>query len=251
MLTIRSHQMAVFDKLQLAEFEPAMLAHIRKFFPNDLALLGEDGVGAVIRDAASRALAFGVATRGEVRLFTTLSLVLGADWLADPLHPFVVEILPQGLAPGPAFRRLYDEAIDYVRFVCGAEGQYAIRALLKARRMSFEDMADDTADGGPGALARLTALWPRKMQTLPPVAPYRFLALADERSRAAGFEGPGARHLWTTFMFVLGAGFDRDPALPWVAAALAAPHDRARALYTSGMTAIDDFAALLPSRSAH
>lgn len=249
MLTIRPRQMAMFSQARLADFEPEMLAHIARFFPHDLTLLGEEGVRAVIRDAAGRALAFGLTTRGEVRRFIDLSLTLGADWLSDPLDAFVGVVAREELEPGPAFQRLHEEAIDHVRFVSGADGQYAVRALLKVRRLGFDQMADETADGGPGALERLSALWPRKLRIQPPAAVSRFLALANERARAAGFEGPGPRQLWTTFMFVLGSGFDSDPALPWVSAALAGTGDRVETLYAAGMRAIDEFAGLLPSRA--
>jgi hypothetical protein len=253
MLTIRSSQMALFGQLQLADFELATLDHIARFFPHDLALLGRDGLIAVMRDAAQRALALGVTTRGELRRFIDITLILGAEWLADPLHPFVAKVAREGLEPAPAFQRLHDEAIDHVRLVSGAEGQYAIRALLKVRRMSFAQMsgdaADGAADGADGALERLGAVWPRKLRRLPASAAARFLRLAEERAQDAGFDAPGPRRLWTTFMFVLGVGFDRDPALPWVAGALAAPDDRARALHAAGMAAIDAFTALLPSRS--
>ncbi len=249
MLTIHAHQMEAFRAARQTAFEAAILEHVARFFPNDLALLGLDRMCAVIRDATARAERFGLKTQGEVRRYIDIALTLGAEWAADPLHPFAASVAAEGLEPGPAFQRLYEEAIDHVRFVSGDEGQYAMRALLKTRALAFEDTCCPDADGAEATLTRLRSLWPRKLRLLPARSQARFLALAEERARAAGFVDPGPRHLYTVLMFVAGAGFARDPALPWASAALTAPGDPVRALHDAGMRAIDDFLGLLPSRT--
>lgn len=249
MLVIRNAQLAVFEELHLQQFETSMLPHLQRFFPMDSALLGEPQLRAVIRQAARNALSRSFHEQGQVCRYIDLSLSLGTDFPRDPLLPWAES---HAGARGGSFQSLYDDAIGYIEAVSGETGQYAMRAILRARALSFAEMANPNADTAD-TLRLLSKLWPQKFRRLRPVDQTRFLALADALSRNDGLWTSGPQRLYTILMFMLGSYFAVDATIPWARAALmqtaASPDARARALYDAAMGFIDRFIALLPSQA--
>jgi hypothetical protein len=249
MLVIRRHQVAALRQPLLRSFEAGMLDHLQRCFPIDCALLNEAALLRVIRCGVKAAIGHGFETQSEVCRFIDLTLTLGHDFLSDPLLPWAADCLASGHPPPVTFQMLHDEALAQMAEMSGDEGQYVMRAVLRARALSFDRASDPQADT-PRLLRRL---WPQKWRLRDPAQQARFLALAAERAAADGLTTSGGQTIYTVLMLLLGSGFARDPALPWAAAALqAAPADdpqaRARHLHAAGMVAIDRFVALLPSR---
>jgi len=254
MLVVRQGQLAVFEEPLLQQFETAMLARTQRYFPMDAALLGEAHLRAAIRQAARKAFALGFTEQSQVCRYFDLSLCLGTAFPSDPLLPWGEACLTGTRGESGAFEQLFDAAVSYIEAVSGEDGEYATRAIVRARALSFAEAANPNADHGPSTLRILRKLWPQKFRRSSGDDQARFLALAGQLSRRDDLDAPGPRQLYTILMFLLGSHFARDATIPWAREALiattgASPEKRARTLYDAGMGFIDAFRALLPSKA--
>lgn len=251
MLVIRKKQMDLIQDEQRLVFEEHMLQHVQRYFPIDSALLTEAELRAVIRDGMRTASALSFHEQGQVCRYIDLTLAFGTDFAEDPLQPWAATCLAQHHGESGLFERVHDAALTHIERISGDTGLCALKAMYRARAMSFGEAADARADHGESTLRLLRRLWPQKYRHLATADLQRFLVLAEERAETDGMSTSGPRQLYTILMFLLGSAFSRDPALPWARMALvrnadADPDTRARALYDAGMDAIDRFLQLLP-----
>jgi hypothetical protein len=93
MLTIRAAQFAVFSQLEVRKFEDWTLAHLRKFFPDRCAALGEPQLREWIRYGIRRAAQYGVTARRDVCKYLDLMIVFGRDFDTDRLSGWAADIL--------------------------------------------------------------------------------------------------------------------------------------------------------------
>jgi hypothetical protein len=115
-----------------------MLDHLQRCFPIDCALLNEAALLRVIRCGVKAAIGHGFETQSEVCRFIDLTLTLGHDFLSDPLLPWAADCLASGHPPPVTFQMLHDEALAQMAEMSGDEGQYVMRAVLRARALSFD-----------------------------------------------------------------------------------------------------------------
>ncbi|MSP00751.1 MAG: hypothetical protein EXR07_06845 [Acetobacteraceae bacterium] len=263
MLAVRNDQLEALRAPTQARFEADTLSHLARFYPVDAASLGEAGLLAVIREGQRDAVARAFTLAGDVRRFITLRMVLGSGFPRDPLLPWAARIVAEGQGQPGTVSRLVVEAADYLELTSGEDGQYALRAMLRAEAVTFDQATGiglETTSTGEAAdtalLALLRRIWPQKYRLTRPEQRAAFLRAAATAAAADGLDTPGTARLCTVLMFLLGAGFANDPALPWARAALAAVPDdapaidRARALYDAGMAAIARLRVLLPAVGA-
>jgi hypothetical protein len=255
MLTIRQSQIQALQRPSQEQFETTTLAHLQHHYPIDHQLLGDTGLLKVVRAGHAEGLRQGLVTQGDIRQFVLLRLVLGSGFLRDPLLPWAVEAAG-ALGEAGTLARLQAEAAEHLELANGADGRTALRAMLRATALSFEDaMLVEGDDASASTLRLLRRLWPERFRMLPMERRGVFLQAAGQSARWAGMDSPGPAQLHAVLMFLLGAEYTTDPALPWAAEALAAsngaaPLGRARALYDAGVAAVDRLRPLLTAADA-
>lgn len=93
MLTIRSHQTAVFQQASVDRFVADLLAHFREHLPGHVAALGEEGTRSAIRYGIGRARSYRIESEAGARVFVQLMFVLGPAFDTDPKLPWAADIL--------------------------------------------------------------------------------------------------------------------------------------------------------------
>lgn len=109
MLVIRDEQM---DVLARVVFERRVADHVREFFPDRSADLGDDGVVAHVRAGIAKAESYGLSHPAHVGQMVDLMLLFGRDFDTDPRWPWAGSILrdPAIDHPGTRMKRLCDAA---------------------------------------------------------------------------------------------------------------------------------------------
>jgi hypothetical protein len=93
MLIIRAEQLAVFSEAEVRKFEDWVLAHLKRFFPQQCAAESEKRLRRKIQEGATRAATYGITAKRDVCKFIDVMMVLGPDFEADPLFPKAKTIL--------------------------------------------------------------------------------------------------------------------------------------------------------------
>ena len=100
MLIIRKSQMAAFEKIAVRRFEDGLLDHLRTFFPEHAATLGEKQLGRVMRYGLQRAESRNLQTERGVYLYLALMFMLGSLFDEDPQLPWAAA--PEPVTPPAA-----------------------------------------------------------------------------------------------------------------------------------------------------
>lgn len=84
MLVMRASQMQAFEKIAVQRFEEGLLEHVRTFFPEHAAALGETALRRVLRYGLQRAESRGLRSERGVYLYLALMFLLGSGFEDDP-----------------------------------------------------------------------------------------------------------------------------------------------------------------------
>jgi hypothetical protein len=84
MLVMRASQMQAFEKIAVQRFEEGLLEHVRTFFPEHAAALGETALRRVLRYGLQRAESRGLRGERGVYLYLALMFLLGSGFEDDP-----------------------------------------------------------------------------------------------------------------------------------------------------------------------
>jgi hypothetical protein len=239
MLTIRTEQHQAFENASWREFEDTQLEHVREYFPVDHQMLGGDeGTRQYIRQGIVRARASAVSVFGDACRYINLMFALGLDFAIDPQLPWAKAALgDESNLVSTRVDLLHAAALSYLDRVAGEDGEHYLRTVLRARSLSYEEVAANDDDFEASVRALFPRLWSRKYREIrgEPMRP--FLARASALTDRDGMSEPGARMVYTTLMFLLGSAFATDPAYPWAAAIVRDPklgaNEKARALIES------------------
>jgi hypothetical protein len=113
MLTIRAAQFAVFSQVEMGKFEDWTLAHLRKFFPDQCAALGEPELREWIRYGIWRAAHHGVTAKRDVCKYLDLMIVFGRDF--DKRWGWAGDILRRGGNSGARMQNLLRAAKQHLK----------------------------------------------------------------------------------------------------------------------------------------
>lgn len=99
-MMIRPAQLHALRDAALAGFERRAAAHLNKFFPEQCAAAGDDGVLELIREGVERAASYGLRRERDVIRFLNHMYVLGRYFDVHPKYPWAQAILTdEHLAP--------------------------------------------------------------------------------------------------------------------------------------------------------
>ncbi len=256
-MIIRANQMRALEQAAAAGFEQRMIERIRTCFPRHAEVLSGPRLQTVVRQAAAKAQAHALTTERNIALFLDLVCVLGIGFDADPQVPWAARMLAPAAAPTQDERigRLHARGWEYARKVSAdfqdlPEKGGASPFVAAIREIRHQDTREVTAERARslGAVlgARMKEVLPVKCSVIGDQCVEALVKKAFESAVAHGIRNPRGIHLFTFLMFVVGAGFDRDPQLPWAAEALldrpkTDPAARTNRLYEAALKALDQW----------
>ncbi len=251
MLIIRKSQMAAFEKIAVRRFEDGLLDHLRTFFPEHAATLGEKQLGRVMRYGLQRAESRNLQTERGVYLYLALMFMLGSLFDEDPQLPWAAAPEPvtppaatagetaeptlapeDGVEPPPAeppessdahIERIYGEAMVFLDQTAGPDNGYLLQTLNLLRQPQVFDGLPTAPSFGHRLLLLLQMLAPAKYQALGDEPLRALVRTGYEAAKRHGFTTEPGMMNYITLAYVLGIGFDRDPVYPWAAATLSDP----------------------------
>jgi hypothetical protein len=222
MLVIGAKQMRALEVAAQQRFENELLDDLESVFARQFRWLGRDGMAKVARLGIGRAARHGLDSDRDIFVYVTLMLLLGSYFDEDPQLPWAAAELDRHAPPVLRLESLYEAAMDYLDRVAGEENEHLIRAVARARKVDIQMFDHVRREKLPGELtAWLGRLYPEKWScqgeaATRAVAERAVAAAADHRLRQ-----PAGAVLLAALAFMTGAGFARDPQLPWAAETLA------------------------------
>jgi hypothetical protein len=218
MLKIRKDQYEELGKVSLKRFEDSMVEHIKEFFPKYYEIHKEPLIRKIIQYGVDRAESYGFETQRDTPFFIDLMFLLGSHFDEDTQYPWAPKILTNESIADPISRadKLYDTAMEYIDQSAGIENEYLGRALLKAREISIEDFAQSpTANVGDVTATQLQKIWRKKCQQMGETNLRKLIRDGIDSAKGYNITTERGIVLYTSLMFLLGSGFDKDPQFPW------------------------------------
>jgi hypothetical protein len=110
MLTIRKEQFAVLAHLEARKFEKWMLVHLKRFFPTQCALFGDQRIKEMVRHAIQRAPIYGITSKRDVCKYIDVMIFFGREFDSDERSRWAGNILRRRGEPGVKLQRLLTAA---------------------------------------------------------------------------------------------------------------------------------------------
>ncbi len=216
MLVIRRDQMQEFERADAPYFEERTVKRLKSAFPKHAAILGDEGLHAVVKSAIGQAAQYGMRQQGGAGLLADLQLLLGCGFDQDLQLPWASRVLNDSEIASENLRaqRLHAAAVTYLDRVCGPDGGFITAAIQRLREEPLQVPALLT-DYETYARARLQAVWPQKFEYLAEAGTQQLIAHAGGVAQGYGINNPSGRLLILGLVYILGSGFDQDPMVPW------------------------------------
>jgi len=221
MLVIRDEQMNRFREARRQQAEKRMLAHVRKRFPDEFHLLGEQRLRSMARDALRRAAAYGMVTESGAILFLHLMLRLGSDLDRDPQLPFLASILKDPMLTGGArARSLHQAAGRYIAAVEGPDRAHLFEAMLRMEAFPVVWYGEPEICFTEELREALLLLFPEKCAFIGPKPLEALVARAGRKATAHSLAPAGGQASLSAMMLLAGSGVLEDPRFPHLQRAL-------------------------------
>lgn len=123
MLVIREPQMTALGLRHRASFDARLGDHLRRFFPERCAALGEGGVAEAIAHGVERARVHGLTAERDVCKYVDLMFVFGRDFDLAEQQPWAARLLARHVGSSPTARveALMDKAMRMMHRAHGIE----------------------------------------------------------------------------------------------------------------------------------
>jgi hypothetical protein len=195
---------------------------MRKNFEVDVEVLGELPAAELAELSLQRAAQHGFTRLGACWQYLSLMLVLGSGFDEDPLLPWARQVLTrEGADPEARLSALLDASLAYLDEISGTDGALYLKALRRACALRRSDLAEHVSDPpGNGVDALLRVVYPRKHAVVGRAGIAHAVRLAEGFASEHGLGDGEGVVLSSLLVFLLGAGFSRDPAHRWVDEAL-------------------------------
>lgn len=240
MLKIGAIQQAAFERAALADFEGRMLAHLRRFSPRHLRIVGDAELGGLIVVGQKRAELYGLVSERSARIYIEMMVMFGIGFDADPQHVWASEPLRGGDDEHARADRLHAAAWRHVDRTAGedldGDGRVvpgrAVAQLQQFAREPEQAPIDETLlDLRVRLVGQAQRVFPRKCEDIGEAAVVRAVKHALATARTFGLVGERGLALFAGLAVMLGAEFYHDPQFMWAKRALgdaSIPDERTR-----------------------
>jgi len=223
MLTIKKEQEKKFFDASFTSFENAMLSHVMTYYPNHYLMMKEPAIRQTIRVAFARAGKYGFDTQRNVCQYLNIMLILGSGFDQDPQYPWAEAMLKDTKVSDPTKKidGISDKTLEVFGHISGAHHKHLNKALLNFCNNSkelFDRIQQSRLSDAPSILEEI---FPRKAEIVGGESLQLLLNQASEKSKTYGITLDQNTLVLLVFMFLSGAGFDKDPQFPWASEILA------------------------------
>lgn len=213
MLTIKKEQEQKFSDLSLKKFEDDMVEHIKEFFPNHFFTIQEKGIRDTIQYGYRRAKSYDFTTQRNVCKYLNNMIILGSNFDADPMHPWVHSILLEDNKKDSKMKidKLSSTAIEVMSQIAGETHLHLNRALLNLNNKS-EEIFNKLLDSDlTNASDILKEIFPEKHKVIGEENLKNMIKLGVANAKNYGIKSEPNVVVYLLFMFLIGSGFDEDP----------------------------------------
>lgn len=111
-MLIRAEQIEVLQQSLLDDFLGNLEAHLKEFFPEQCAEMGDEALDETIQYGVEVAQSYGLTTAHAFCVYLDLMFLFGEDFDQDPQHPWAADVLsdPSFAAQEQLVEALWDEA---------------------------------------------------------------------------------------------------------------------------------------------
>jgi len=259
-LVIRESQMRAFEEAGARGFEDRMVERLRSNFPNHEKNLGENQLRVMVRLAVDRARNHWLTTERSIALYLDLMCVLGSGFDDDPQYPWAAALLADRSFPTQDERidllhsRGWEFAkkvgADFESFLANPDGSRMMAGFNKIGHMSVAVLTPATAPRTAHEIfVQLREMFPVKSAAIGDECIHLLVQHAFETAASYGIRSARGVCLFAVLMFLVGAGFDNDPQLPWAFRTLSDdsipdPVTRVERLYAEGRAALKDWSGI-------
>lgn len=273
MLIVSQRQLDLIADVRMRDVQELLLARGQRLFPVDAALIGTDALSELAEHAMRRARKHGLEMTFDVFSYFDLMFALGSHFDVDPFLPWAASALSLAGEGSERLHLLREDALVWIEAATGEDGRPAVKAMVRARDLTMDDLAQlrigtvgtftaplpdpdlvaadhvDRVQPAPTVgetlerlRAFLTDVHPEKSRAIGIEAIEHGVSDALRRAELADLPSPLGQHLYVLLSYMLGSGFARDPLFPWAARALhdASGRDRAVLLYDAAKQAVTD-----------
>lgn len=247
MFTIAKRQSEALSQASLQKFEDKMVVHVREYFPNHFAQMGEEPVRKTIQLAVKNGEPYGIISQRNVCLYLNSMLVLGSFFDTDPAFKWAGAILNDASEPSALLRadRLAQATEDFLLRVNGEKNTLLHRALLTLSKDADRLYELLVHDGARDISGFCKQLFPSRFENLDAVGFEVSIRNASLKAGHYGKAHPETNAVISVFMFLCGHGFDRDPQFDWAGRVMndsgIAAHHTGKELYRAGIEALQQF----------
>jgi hypothetical protein len=217
-MKIRLEQMTAFEQAAIQNFKQRMIRHLQDSFPKHCQILGEERLKNVIDVGWGKAQSYDLIGENSIILFTDLMFLLGSSFDTDPQLQWAAAILSSENPQAESMRTqaLYDKAIDYLDHVSGEQNEHIDAAQVRVREERLDDFAGSQATTlREDLLLRLRNVFPQKYEYVGEASLRKLIEQGVEEANNYGLTDGGGIAVYISLMYMLGAGFDRNPQFFW------------------------------------
>jgi hypothetical protein len=227
---IRQAQMQAFAQENRRAYSLELVQFFLKHYPRECRQAGgESQILAFVEQGLEEAESFGMTTRRELRLFAVLRMMLGSSWTEDPQIPWAgIAMQDPDMSNATArIEGVFSQAVDYLHQIAGSKSEIMVRALIRIRDFDTATLPPMVTETWPDFLSALwIRLYPEKWQVQGKDIGMEMIRLGQIKAKAYGLQDGLGVYIYSTLLFLLGSGFDRDLLHPWAKMALTDPNLR-------------------------
>lgn len=223
MIELNRKQIEHLEKTVEVNFENRLFEHFDEFFPNHMEIMGDQQARLYVRYGIERARKSGFFKERDICMYISLMLLLGSHFASDPQIPWAGESLNDAEIESVSERIdvLYKRTISYLDSIYGRRDEYLKQVLSFLRLDPIHELTQyNPAQFEYGMQMLFRKVWWQKTEVVHQNDLSRLIHLGMKVARPYHISDICGTGLYISLMFIMGAGFDRDPQYPWARAAL-------------------------------
>lgn len=207
MLTISYNQWNSMKNATELEFFELLVPQLHDRFPTHLHHMDDTATLHLIKTSANKGKSYGFEATCHTYYFIDLSIRLGASFDKDPQLPWAQEMLTGSSDPWPTMKRLYPRAYYHIEYMMDRCRIDFPTHAYQAMRANWTSVLHETLTL-PKLQTLFANIWPRKAEKMDDKI---LAALNDQEAVLTEL----CKSEQIVLAFLLGSGFETDPAYPW------------------------------------
>lgn len=216
-MIILNSQIRALEALRPVTFRPRMIQHLANHFAEVAAICGEEGLTKIVDDALPRIQSYGLTSNYQACIFIDLTMMLGRGFDADPLLPWMQQLLHQKEENKTLWmEKIMGVAHKYRKQALG-EDRMPLASYKKLIEQEYDDIEDVVQPlTKEGFLIYLEELWPEKFVLTEESGFDELFAKSQQKSARYNITSRAGINYVVMLMFLLGSDFDRDYQYEWL-----------------------------------